>query len=281
MSARISHHQFVMKSVKPRQHARRERKLRAETRVEVLELRQHEDRHDDHRHDRQEEHDDRIRQLALDLLAASRPRARGTRRAGRARRRAGRSARPRARPRCSSRGTPSGAARSRRRSSTRRAAAAACRRAPPASSSTRSPRRPPQASRGSARRRAGTSGLPREVHELFELDRTADVELGLVPRLLLLVVVRRSVRAGSAAATAAASWSCGHSNPSSTSTCLTTSSIVVTSRFDEAHRFALQRAQSLLRSRVHARRAAELPSTRHCRISSVIASTSYTPTRSK
>src|SRR6185369_8749670 len=68
-------------------------------------------------------------------------------------------------------------------------------------------------------------GLAREVHDLFALDRAADVELHLVPRRLRDVGVerfRRHTHCGRRDGRR------GHSSPSFTRTCLTTSSIVVT-----------------------------------------------------
>ncbi len=88
---------------------------------------------------------------------------------------------------------PRCARRSRRRSSSRPAGGAACRRALPASSSiafssaTTLERVEDRHTRAQERRH-----LAREVHDFFGLDRPADVELALVPRLGFGAVGRRA-----------------------------------------------------------------------------------------
>ena len=69
ITPKITGHHVETKLVKPRSMRVGQRELRAEARVEVSELRQHEDRHHDDGEDREEEHDDRVRERALDLAA--------------------------------------------------------------------------------------------------------------------------------------------------------------------------------------------------------------------
>ena len=77
---RSASHQFGHEVREAEQHARRQRQLRAEARVEVLELRQHEDRHDDDGDDREDRtRSIGIRQRALELRARRRLRVRGSR----------------------------------------------------------------------------------------------------------------------------------------------------------------------------------------------------------